>query len=148
MLKRLEEIAEVKSIKKVDDDNNCLWVLNVSRIQILRKPGDYQAKYLFKIIPDDLVEVNYLYYVLEKPLGSIVKNINKVVPKINLKQLREIEVPILPIDEQRKILKSKDPKKTFEDLWKEYDIIGDDEPLKINMSFEDALKFILQQKKK
>ncbi|HWZ23123.1 MAG TPA: hypothetical protein VNW06_10745 [Cytophagaceae bacterium] len=146
MLKKLEEVAEIKTVKKTDS-KDCLWIVNAGNIKLLKSAGKYKAEHLFKIVPGTLIDLDYLFHVLSRPLENVIKDINSALPKITIKQLKEIEIPVLSIEQQKKVIKSKNLHRRLNDLWREYGIKAYEEPLKINMSFEDALKFIMQKKK-
>ena len=142
-MKKLSEVAVIKSIKIVKSDSNSLYVKKVGEFEVLLESGNNKVENLIQVTPGKEVVKDYLFHILKKPLRKLYKeSSDKALPAITIVKIKNIEIPIPTIEIQNKLLKSKNIEKRFQKFWLESGVRSYDEPLKIDMDFDELLKLL------
>lgn len=143
-MKKLDEVAKVVAGVAVKPDLAGVWVKSVGTFEVLNTfPSKSDPKHFIVIIPNNEVLLDYIFHILKRPIHNLNKEDAKVLKKLALKTVKEIELPIPSIEQQKKILKSKNIERRFQRFWLENGLRDYDEPLKVDMSFDELLKLML-----
>ena len=147
-MRKLGEVCRVISGKSLKKDTDGLWIKAIGEFEILSgKPDKVNLDHFICLVPGKEVLPEYLFHILQRPIENLSKeDSGKVIKKLTLVSVKNIEIPVPSLEDQEKILKSKNITRRIQKLWLENGIRSYDEPLKVDMSFDELLKILSQPK--
>lgn len=143
-MKRLGELASIKSLspnKKSNPDS--LFVRSVGEYTLLKEID--KSNFLIEVVPGKEVLKDYLFHILKKPLRQLLKEASGVAQaKLTIVTLKDIEIPVPTLERQQKLLTAKNVEHRFQKFWLESGVRTYEEPLKVNMTFDELLMLMLR----
>lgn len=151
-LVKLSEVADIKTCrgdKFVIVPGN-FWITNTEEFKLLKSFGKKNPKFVFQIIPKSNVNSEFLYLVLSRPLENLNQEdgFGSGVKRLTVVRLKELMIPVLPLDKQEKVLGSKNRTRRIQKIWLDNGIRNYEEKFHVDMEFEDLLKLAMQPLKK
>ena len=139
-MRQLSEVATIKSVNpKKGFTEGAVFIQAVGDFAMIDKPDSFTG--IIEVVPGPEVIKDYLFQILKKPLreyGKLKKD--QVIKKLFLVDVKNIEIPVPTLERQQKLLKSKNVEHRFIKFWLESGVRTYDEPLVVNMSFNELLK--------
>lgn len=143
-MKRLADLTSIKTFNSnKESGSGSLFVKSIGEFTLLKETD--KSNFLIEIVPGKEILKDYLFHILKKPLRQLYKGVSSAVqPKLTIVALKDIEIPVPSLERQQKLLKAKNVEHRFQKFWLESGVRTYEEPLKVDMTFDELLMLMLK----